>query len=215
MVMIERGDNLVNGMVLEHVLGNPQGWRGRTLLDLKAIDARPALLLQLRFRRFECFIHPRSNAVERLLRHRHCSLFTAANGLQPPHGCCWPPISLKRLGNVVTLPDVSPCVRPKAPPRTPSARHCASICARGICRPAYRPALGFHHVGCANERRKWLRRHAVRLGSHSCGAPDLRSGGGETPAPVRILLRAPRTSAAARDRAVIVEAFPVGGGPHG
>src|SRR5712691_2022223 len=80
--MGERGDNLVNGMVLEHFLGNPQGWRWRTLRDLKAIDARRALLLQPRFRRFEFFIHPRSDAVERLLRHRHCSLFTAHRGLR-------------------------------------------------------------------------------------------------------------------------------------
>jgi hypothetical protein len=141
--MSERRDNLVNGMVLEHFLGNPQGWRWRTLLDLKAIDARLALLLQPRFRRFECFIHPRSDAVERLLRHRHCSHFTAAYGLQPPHGLLLrPPISFKRLGNVVNFRDVSPCVQQRAP-RTASARHCASTCARGICRPACRIALGF------------------------------------------------------------------------
>src|SRR3990172_4924357 len=73
-VVIERGDDLVKGMVVEHFLRDTQGWRWRTLLNLKAIDFRCALLLQPCFRRLELVIHPRLDAIERLLRHRHRSL---------------------------------------------------------------------------------------------------------------------------------------------
>lgn len=41
----QEGQNLFNRMVVQHLLGNPQGWRWRTLPGLKPIDRGRALFV--------------------------------------------------------------------------------------------------------------------------------------------------------------------------